>query len=593
MRIFASTVFPGALCKLKVSLYASMSGGEKRLPAKSHVQATEQNGIAAIVVLVIAALLLVPDIKWALGDQSNWGWDQAYYASETVNLFRVSERGIGEWAAAMAHVTVGRPPLMIWAGQLAVPLRYVFGDVGFALLSLNLLWDASVFWLVFVVSRRMGAGLIEALTALVACGASGIVIALNHQYLVETPQCAAAAFMMFAAFQIEKRSWLRALSLIVIAAVIGMLSKASSMTFVLPLLCYGLLALFVTRSRPRPAMRPQDLLLAAIAAGAALALFAWFRENFAYVAAHFQEATSDDATLNWGHEVHLGPKLSFWISTLAKALSPFLQVSLAMGAVILLAMALAASRIRRMKDCSLFEAAIDSGALFVLTLFGTVCATLLAFSLQINEDTRFLISLVPLIAVLLGWSLSVLKIRALTAAMLVALAAGGLVDHAISFGYNPIGVSGYNYLGPPVSGPNDRQLLTEAVRATCDNGNGGQPNVVAVSYTWLNNGAASFANAKEALLQGSRPCDYIPIRMQERDVAHAIDTILAMKAKYVITVSAEKQHQMEAAGEPKFVNVISLPLAEALARDPRFVRTPVSNNTVLIYQPAAQSRAAK
>ena len=265
---------------------------------------------------------------------------------------------------------------------------------------------------------------------------------------------------------------------------------------------------------------------------------------------------------------------------------------LAAGAVILWAMVLSAVRFRRAKDRSLIATVIDDGSLFVFTLFATVFATLLAYSLQINEDTRFLISLIPMIAVLLGWALSVLQVRALSAAMLVASATSGVINHAISFGYNPMGVSSFNYLVPLNNGPG-RQLLTAAVRATCHDGNGGQPNFVAVTYRWLNPSAASFATAKEALLRGSRPCIYYGIDYRERDTARAIDTILSYETPYIITVSAEKHRQAEAAGEPEFANVLSRPLAEALAHDPRFVRSPESNDTVLIYQPAAGASASK
>jgi len=199
-----------------------------------------------------------------------------------------------------------------------------------------------------------------------------------------------------------------------------------------------------------------------------------------------------------------------------------------------------------------------------------------------------------MIAVLLGWALSVFQIRALSMAMLVALTAGGLVNHGISFGYNFWGLTSFNYVHPPVNDPSNRQLLTAAVRATCHDGNDGRWNVLGVAYTWLNGHAAIFASAKEALREGSRPCMYMNYDWREKDTVRAIDTIFSIKAQYIITVSAEKQPQMmEGVGEPKFANVISLSIAEALARDPRFVRTPESNNTVLIYQPAAEARPAK
>jgi hypothetical protein len=535
-------------------------------------------GLAA----VAGALLLAPNIYWILQDQSAWPWDQAFHAFHTLLLSEAAGVGIGRWTAAMVAVGIPHAPLIAWLGQLFVPLRDITGEIEPALLHLNLLWNGITLWLIYHMVRELGAGPLERTISVVACAASGIFIAMNHQFLTETTQCGAAAVMMYAALQVERRSLIQAASLTVIAIGLALLSKISSITFILPFVCYIAFVSFVTRKRPRPPTSRSDVLLAIIAGGVALVCVAWYATNGTPAIQHFIRATSGEVALRYGTPVELSRKLEYWSYWLGKSISPFPLVWAATIALIGLAAVVSIIRLKGRWSRSTLESLVDNGVLFALTLAGTICAIILVFSLQVNEDTRFLIVTAPMVAVLVGWSLSVFRVRAVSAMMLAALLTGALANHGHAFGHDPFGVAPYNWLWPIEHNPAEKNLLERAVRVTCHNGNEGRRNVIAVNYFWLNINSINFVNAKQAL-GGNKRCSYWQLAEAE-DVPQAIAEIATMMPQYIITISPEEQLPLGTLKAPAFANKISRPLAEAMGRDPRFkLVSESSDDYLLIY----------
>jgi hypothetical protein len=532
----------------------------------------------AVVVAGTIILLLAPSVSWVLHDQTAWWWDQANYAYGTLQLVQARRLGLDAWITAMAHALPSTPPLIAWAGQLFVPLRHITGEVEPSLLFLNLFWGGLALWLVYVTTRRMGAQPIESAAAMLVCGGSGIFIAMTHQYLVEMTQCATVAIMIFVAWRAERRSLMRTLSLAGIATGFAMLSKASSLTFVLPMLCYVTVALLVARSGRRPKTDLVDFALLVAASIVIVSAGIWYHTNWNHVAQHFRDATAGDVAMHYGRPVELGLKLQYWLYWLGEAISPFLALSVAAGAITVSALSVAAFRaFRDWHFLRSIEIAVENGTLFAFTLAGTVCATILGFSLQVNEDTRFLIPIIPMVAVLLGWAISVLRLQFVTGIAFLLLALNAAINHAYSFGLNPLAQGSFPYLWPVNLSPADKQLLTKAVQESCHDGNNGRTNIIAVSYKSLNGNSANFYAAKNALV-GSRPCAYQGLGYSSSDLKQALDTIITAAPAYVITVAPDKQPPVD------FVNKVSRPVAEHLARDPHFELAFGSDDFLLIYR---------
>ena len=245
--------------------------------------------------------------------------------------------------------------------------------------------------------------------------------------------------------------------------VAGFAAKASSAPFVLPFLAYAIVVLIITRGRARPAVEKRDAVLSIAAAAIAVATVAWYVINWEATVAHFIEATRGPEALHYGSPVVLLPKLWYWISTLGVGLSPITIISAATCIVTVVSIVVAVVRLWKAPVRDRIFVAMENGTLFALVLAATILLTLLAFSLQINEDQRYVLSLIPMVAVLLSWSLSVLRQKILTAVFLCTLAASSVAVYSYSFGlYDPDDADNpWNW--QLQLDPDDAMLLTTAV----------------------------------------------------------------------------------------------------------------------------------
>ena len=374
-----------------------MSQSDLRAPKKL---LTEHHLACAAVI----AILVAPSAIWVLRDQSVWPWDQSVYGEWTLRTWQAKYAGPLGWLDAWLHVWPGRPPLIAWVGQFFVPFRHLTGGFESAMLLSNLAVAAGTLVLIYRLARECSATWMETVVALIACGGSTFFVGLTHQYLTELLQCFTTASMMFVAWRAERRPVIRTVLLMLITVSLSFAAKASSAPFVLPFLVYATLVLIVTRARVRPTVRNRDALLFVAAAAIAAATVAWYVINWEATVAHFIEATTGKEALSYGSPVALSMKLRYWISTLGAALSAVTVISAAICIVIMLGIVVAVVRLWKVPLGDLISVAIENGTLFALVLTATILLTLLTFSFQINEDTRYVLSLIPMIAILLSWS---------------------------------------------------------------------------------------------------------------------------------------------------------------------------------------------
>jgi 4-amino-4-deoxy-L-arabinose transferase-like glycosyltransferase len=512
--------------------------------------------------LIIAACL-VSNAIWVLNDRHVWPWDQANYADWSVRLWQARLSGIGAWAHAVVGVLGGQQPLITWLGQFFIPLRHLTGDFESAMLFLNVFAAGGTLIIIYDISRRLAASGLSSLAGIMVCAGSGLFIGLTHQYLVEMLQCFTAASTVAVAWGVEKRSPVRTLALVLATVALSFLSKSSSMIFVLPMLAYIAIALWATRRKPRPAFRRSDAILLVGAALIALLAATWYAIHWQAMVHHFVEATTDDFALYWGSPVDLRVKLGFWVGWLIKSLSPFSILSAGMLAIVAAALAISTVRLLKRPLTEWLEASIADGILFALALAGTIIATIFAFSLQINEDVRYIISMMPFISVLVGWSLFVIGNRLVEQLLLGTLAINVIIDHTYAHGLNLFHIAPAAYLLPVDKNTIDRTMLVEAIRSTCHREDVNRPNFVVVSYANLNANSVNFYSGKESHTTGNR-CFYFAYNSFDPNVQHALDTINAVGPAYIVTVAPEKQPL------PDFANVVSRRVTEHLSVDPRY-----------------------
>jgi hypothetical protein len=523
--------------------------------------------------LIITASLASSAV-WILDDRHVWPWDQALYGDATLQIWQAHLSGIRAWVHAIIQALGWQPPLLAWLGQLFVPLWHLTGDFESAILLVNLLSAGGTLTLIYCAARHLGANRLSSLAGISFCAGSGLFIGMTHQYMGELTQCFAAASCVAVAWGAEKRSSIRTLALVMAIVALSFLSKASSMTFVLPMLTYIATVRWISRRKERPTFQPSDAVLLLGATLITALAAAWYAENWQAVMQHFAVATTD---LHWGSPVNLPVKLSYWTDAFIKTISPFAILSICIAATIAAALAISAVRLLKRQPREWAEASVENGALFAFALGGTVIATIFTFSLQINEDRRFLIPLVPMASVLVAWSLSTIRRPVVEHLVFCSLAMNATVNHAYSHGIDPFRITPAPYLLQVDLNDRDKEILSEAVRSTCYREHSHRPNLIVVSYASLNVNSINFYATKESYATGYR-CDYTTYNSFDPDVQHALNTIAAIAPLYIVTVVPDKQ------SPPDFVNGASRSVTEHLATDPHYKLASGSGSYLQIYR---------
>jgi len=530
--------------------------------------------------LLIAGLIL-PSLLWCLSDRSQWAWDQSYYGYWSLATWTARRAGMWAWLVAGNNAVLIAPPLIAWLGQFFLPLRHLTGQFESALLLLNVVADFIALCLINAIARDLGCRPLERIAAILTCGGAGIFVALCHTFLVETLTCAATAFAVYVSLRADRMSVLRCVAALALAVSISFLAKASSMIFIAPLACYVAVSFFLARHDKRPPTTVADYALVIFACLVSIAAIIWYATNWRYVAEHFRSSTITDVALFWGSPVDLSRKIPYWIGMLSVSVSAFVWLSAGTAALIISALLIAIIRDCRQIPLPYWVHGLyKSGTLFALVLAGGVIMTVAAFSLQVNEDTRFLITTTPMIAILVAWALNLVRARLMSLGFVTAFAVNAMITHLFSAGIDPLHVAPFAYLASPdLRGSPDLPFLKEAIGPTCSVGSDDQPRVIAVSYRNLNANSVMFYSA-QLNFETDRRCRYSFLPFASTDFGATVDFITRVDPPFIVTVDPARQPP------PDFVNPLSKPLAEWLALHPKYERILAMENGFMVYRKA-------
>ena len=274
------------------------------------------------------------------------------------------------------------------------------------------------------------------------------------------------------------------------------------------------------------------------------------------MALHFVQATVGAEVQQYAAPSPIPARLKYWIVQTADAFSPTRLFAVTFGLLILAGLGVALSRLRLK---GVVQSAVSSGALYGLYLAGMSVATIFSYSLQINEDPRYIAALLPVFAGLVGWALAAFRKPALAVPVLLACTVNAAVLHATALGLSA--PMNYRWLFAYDGSTTNKDTLTRIVAATC-HGQAERPLVLmSVSYAYSNPNNANFYGAKYHL-QSGETCLYA--EMPQGDVPHALAWLDEAQTPFVITVVPEQQDPVF------FANAISKPFAEAMAQDARF-----------------------
>jgi hypothetical protein len=531
-----------------------------------------------LIPILISALLLIPSLIWIARDHRVWPWDQAYYGMQTLKIGHAFHDGPIAWLWAFLEVPDSRAPLLVWLAQITQPLADAFMGAERAFLLVNILAGAATLWLVFSTLRRLGADIWAATAGMALCAGASSFIGLNHQFLVEGVQVTTVAAMIWVTAQANRLSWLRLLAGIIGSVALAMAAKTTSAGFVAPFVVYIAVARFLTQDEPRRPIRLADYGFAFGALALAAICLAWYALHWTLVVAHAREATEGDIALLYGSISPLFTKLSFWSRQLLLALSPFPLLAGTTLAVSVVGLAAALAEQLRHPVKEWMHGIVETGLLFALCLAGTIVLGLLAYSRQINEDPRLLAPMVPVVAVLFGLSLTMLRQTWLALLAIAALTVNAGVTQAAAQG--ALSIDGiFPYVERPANDRASIERMSRAVHESCSKARARHYSIIGAELPDFNAVTAWFYAEK---MQGEVgfSCEYTSLGYANNDVQRAIKILYDTDADYLVTLHLDKLPAPES--DP--LNRVSRPVAEWIPTSGDFKRITGDDDPLLLYE---------
>jgi hypothetical protein len=530
----------------------------------------------------VPGVFLIPALVWILLDQSVWPWDSANYGEGSVHLYAELIHGPSSWLHAMKGVSPNRAPGTVWFGQFFVPLGQLIGSIDVGLLLSILVCQ----WLTLVLMANMGRklfpdlGPLGAWTACFVVASSPLFMGRSHWYMTEPLQLLGVAWMFHtAAFCKEWSRW-STVSHLIGAGCIVLLGKATA-----PAYCLApgflVVARLLSREDSMPALRRGRRLGEGLGLLASLLLlaatFTWYRTNWREVYEFVQSNSTGMLSHFYGHPGTLAAKFVAWLEILRDGL--FISVTFwSTGAACAIGLGVAVARRRRS------ERTIDSSRnRLVAAAFVQVVLYFGLASRMNSQEPRFILPLIPAVAIISAWGLAQIGSRRLTQAFALAF--------VVQWGYvttsvfripcppNP-STTGFGIHAPMTDTAWKDEASQLVALLMSDVETARHPQVVGVEDWRLNPSGLCYLAAKERLRTGlglSFACLDYPF---SNDPDKAWKRLEDLKVGHFLTLA-------KSAMIVDRLNVVAPRIADRVAEDPRY--RPVdfpSSIGVLVYRRA-------
>ena len=523
--------------------------------------------------------LVAPSLVWIALDRSIWPWDPAWYGRVSIELWATLRTDANQWTTAMTHAFGAKPPAIAWLGQFFVPLGEIVGRDAFALLLSVVACQAASLTLVYLAVRRLG-GVAAGGVAAFVVGASPLFVAMSHEYFAEPIQTLAVAGLLFVlAGAADQRA---ALTLAQLPGVIalGMLAKLSSPAYMAPLAAGAILLVLLHRGRPvhqRPLWGDAAFIATGIVSSLlVLGALGWYRINLDAAVDHARLASADTGL--YGIDRGFLRQFPDWVDRLRGAtFLPVVWIVVGVLTAAALALAVRGGRQVRVRDPRIVSVAACGVAVVVV---------LAALASQPNQETRYLLPLVPLVAVPVALTLAAGRRQALVALAGVAMVVQFALVTLQSFGHARGALVSYPVVAP-VRDERSANALEEVVAQTCTNASASRINMVGVDYPWLNHNTLELLAFARYAERGRR-CYYTALGYAENDPEVAWKRVREFDPPFYISVDYGNPRnplppsQAAAVARSDAFNRINVAIFTRVKRSPEFKLVPESRSSGLV-----------
>jgi hypothetical protein len=541
---------------------------------------SEREPIRAIhstALIILALFAIAPSVWWVLNDHSVWPWDQAWYGEVSADLWSTIKWRTAEWPTGMMFAQVPKAPGLAWLGQFFIPLGEQFSSVEIGLMLMILMLQFASLVMIGLVGRTLGGNTLWISVVGVAAMASApLFAAMSHQYLTEALQCCAVTYFYWIAARSDQRLSSETLAHLLLATGLALAAKTTS-----PLYCFlpALLALADIFGQRSPSVLAGKAHITKIglivgASGTVLLILIamWYWFNFNAVLDFVRLASSGDAALDYGRKDFFLNKLGFWIGQAAISLTAgwtswILLLTITIGVILRVHHAHSTPSLKH-RDFLALAALIH------------IVLVLMIFAFQINEETRYLLPLLPALVVLLMWSLVQLKGAATSSSIVLfsVLVAQWSFVHARSFDLIGPSANLNAWVKPYEQNSQGKKEISDLIALTSTSQTNGRYIICGVELPWLNANSLAFFAAKQNSRYGFRS-QYTSLGYAEKDIDKAWERLNSLDIVFYISIEAAKQTKAN------FINQTSLPVLERIEKDVRFSRYNFeSKQDIIVYK---------
>ncbi len=523
------------------------------------------------------------NLYWAASDCSVWPWDQAWYGEVSVDLWYILVHQFQAWPSAMVHAFGSKAPGLAWIGQCFVPIGEIFQSIEFGLLLFIILTQFATLVLTYHIGWELCPD--SKLIPLAGCAfvaSAPLFVGLSHQYVTEPLQLFAVTYFYWIAMRAQRLGSWNILVHLMFATSLAMLAKASSPLYcALPGLIAAVYGLKSFISAPRDTMSHLAAKVPLVCGGlmALGSTVIWYAVNFEHVRRFVKLASSSEFALDYGKEDIFVNKLLYWLSALRQSF--FLpNVLLLLGFIVLMVVVVSCVRIVDGKHLPRFHPC----SLVVLAAALHLVVVLIVLSLNINEESRYLLPLLPSLVIILISCISLAQSRFLRVSFVFLVVLQFSSVHAQALGIGEIDYSRMSVWLKTFTRDKEPMIeMKRLIHLTSNTRTDYRYHICGVEYPWLNFNSLSFYAAKARLKTNLR-CYYTSLGYAEKDMSKAWRRLESLKIIYFISVKEGKQPE-----PPNFVNKASLPVLRRIREDDRFVLEPFESKLgVIVFRNAQE-----
>ena len=510
--------------------------------------------------LLTGALLILPSLVWYLRDESVWSWDPSWYGEVATRLwFVLTQKEFLLWLEEMVNAFGTKAPGVAWFGQFFVPIGVAVNSVEVGLLFSIWFTQLLTLSLIFDASRSLSDGSIMA--GILAAGLTAsapLFVALSHSFFAEPLQLCAVTYAFWIAARSREMGFFRLLAHSVVAVSVGMLAKA---TYPLYTLGPGLIIswrLYTIVKNGEIETRKLPLFLL-VGSGALLTMCCiWYARNLGTVISFIKLASSSEIALDYGSQANIITKLRYWSGALKFSFTAD-WTGLILLFVFLFALCI---NIRSKKKEAGWSISFKQA--FLCTSFFQILFVLLVFSLNINEETRYLLPIIPAFAILIALNIVSAQSRVMVYSALLILLMQYTIVHSYSQGMT-VNKQGITYhLKPVTTDPAKRREVEKIIDETSRHEHANRMSITGIELPWFNANTLSFFAQKQALHKKFRVY-YTSLGYAETDPEKAWNRLQTLRAIYFITMEYKRHPR-----PPNFLNRISLPIQQRIEASQQF-----------------------